>query len=398
MRDRGHRRSVHATKAVAAVTLALALFAGAALPAWAADSMTLTFVRHAQSEGNASGDTTDDDPDLTALGHQQAEAIAQVLKNGNAVGAYDGIFASSLVRTQQTARPIAAQILGKASDAVTIGNGPDNDVVVVPGIREINQGSLGGLPERAAGLVYLIAGIQWVFGNRYARIPGSEDGNEFDARMDEGLQEIYDSGDRNALAVSHAAAMMFWVMMNVDNPNPLLIVTNPLDNTSLVVITGNPEDGWHLQNWNGVEQSAEPSLPSKLIVDTRTFVIKSADSINAIVGSIASGNLPAIANSVRDGAISIATAAVEFGSAVVRDVVDEVHGRLGIPTPAASAMTGKSNTAKALTDTPTPAPKKTAGSSGKRDRSGPDKTGSHTGRKAPDAKGNGGTARTKRAA
>src|SRR5262245_6866802 len=111
MRDHGNRKSVTATKAAAAVAMAVALLAGVTLPAWAADSMTLTFVRHAQSEGNATGNTTDDDPDLTELGYEQADAIAQVLKNGNAIGAYDGIFASSLVRTQQTARPIAAQLL-----------------------------------------------------------------------------------------------------------------------------------------------------------------------------------------------------------------------------------------------------------------------------------------------
>jgi hypothetical protein len=35
---------------------------------------------------------------------------------------------------------------------------------------------------------------QWLRGNRFVRIPGSIDGNEFDARFDEALDTIYRSG------------------------------------------------------------------------------------------------------------------------------------------------------------------------------------------------------------
>ena len=37
-------------------------------------------------------------------------------------------------------------------------------------------------------------------------------------------------------------------------------------------VTGNPEDGWTLENWDGVEVSADPSLPTKLFVDVRNVV------------------------------------------------------------------------------------------------------------------------------
>ena len=36
---------------------------------------------------------------------------------------------------------------------------------------------------------------------------GSTDGNAFDARVDDAVQTIYDSGDRNAVAFSHGATM-----------------------------------------------------------------------------------------------------------------------------------------------------------------------------------------------
>ncbi len=38
---------------------------------------------------------------------------------------------------------------------------------------------------------------QWLQGDRSARIPGSVDGNEFDARFSEAVQRIYDSGEQN---------------------------------------------------------------------------------------------------------------------------------------------------------------------------------------------------------
>ena len=60
---------------VVGVTLtAFAMAIALALPAAAAELMRVTFVRHAQSAGNASGliDTKTPGPDITALGQQQA--------------------------------------------------------------------------------------------------------------------------------------------------------------------------------------------------------------------------------------------------------------------------------------------------------------------------------------
>jgi hypothetical protein len=65
---------------------------------------------------------------------------------------------------------------------------------------------------------------------------------------------------------------MFWVMMNVDNPDLGLLLSHPLGNTGVVVVTGNPEHGWTLVDWDGVQVAAEPSLPTKLFVDVRNVV------------------------------------------------------------------------------------------------------------------------------
>ena len=43
---------------------------------------------------------------------------------------------------------------------------------------------------------------------------------------------------------------MFWVPMNAKNAD-MSLANNPLPNTAYVVLTGNPRDGWTLNNWNG---------------------------------------------------------------------------------------------------------------------------------------------------
>src|SRR5581483_3615527 len=83
-------------------------------------TITLTFVRHAQAENNANKviDTTVPGPGLSHDGQDQAQRLAhQLARNG-----YDGVYASTMARTQQTAAPLAAE-LGK-------------QVEVLPGLRE----------------------------------------------------------------------------------------------------------------------------------------------------------------------------------------------------------------------------------------------------------------------
>lgn len=88
------RRSV---TALGTLLGAAALVVASALPAWAAQSITPTWVRHPHSTANAAGviDTTVAGPGLTALGQAQAQAIAETLKTN----AYDGMFVSDMVET-----------------------------------------------------------------------------------------------------------------------------------------------------------------------------------------------------------------------------------------------------------------------------------------------------------
>ena len=220
-------------RATAALLLAFALtLVSAPIATAQLRDITLTLVRHAQSAGNASGliDSSTPGPELTDLGRRQADAITIALRGkGNT---YDGVYASTMVRTQQTAQPMATALR--------------EAIVVLPGLREIEAGVYEGLPEADAGTTYAQAPLRWVSGDRAARIPGSIDGNEFDARYDEAVATIYDSGDNNAVAYSHGAAIMMWVAMNVRGADPGTFLTAPLQNTGYFVIRGNPVEGWDL--------------------------------------------------------------------------------------------------------------------------------------------------------
>jgi broad specificity phosphatase PhoE len=195
-------------------------------------TIVLTFIRHAQSAANAAGviDTSVPGPDITPLGFGQAADAANQLS----VNRYDGIYASTMVRTQETAAPLAQAL--------------DEPVTVLPGIREIEAGQNEGLPEATAPR--FPAPAAWLRGDPAARIPGSVNGVEFQSRFNEAVKTIYDSGETNPVAFSHGLAILYWALMTVKNPD-MSLANDPLPNTAHVVITGNPTDGWMLVNWNG---------------------------------------------------------------------------------------------------------------------------------------------------
>jgi broad specificity phosphatase PhoE len=224
-------------KAAAVAVAAMVVGAcGSAPPA--PPSITLTFVRHAQSEGNASGliDSSVPSPNITAEGEQQAQKVANELRGND----YDGIFASTMVRTQETAAPLAKD-LGEQVD-------------VLPGLREISAGRFEGQPEAAAAATYFVAPMAWLQGNRNAAIPDSVNGNEFNDEFTAAVQKIYDSGDKKPVAFSHSAAIMLWTLMNVKNGKDSLLSSHPLPNTGRVVIQGNPITGWTLVDWDGITE------------------------------------------------------------------------------------------------------------------------------------------------
>lgn len=195
-------------------------------------TIVLTLIRHGESTANAAGviDTSVPGPDITPLGEAQAIGVA----NQFSPNRYDGIYASPMIRTQETAAPLS-QALGEP-------------VTVLAGLREIEAGANEGLPQATAPN-YPAPGV-WRHGDRAARIPGSISGDEFESRFNAAVTTIYDSGQTNPVVFSHGEAIMFWALMTAKNAD-LSLANNPLPNTAHVVVTGNPVDGWTLVDWNG---------------------------------------------------------------------------------------------------------------------------------------------------
>jgi broad specificity phosphatase PhoE len=145
---------------------------------------------------------------------------------------YDGVYASTMVRSQQTAAPLAAAL--------------GEPVTVLPGLRQIEAGQYEGQPEPDTHDIDVQTA--WLTGDRSTRIPGSISGDEFGARFDDAVQSIYDSGELNPIAFSHSAAIRMWVLMNVKNPDISLYTGTALPNMGRIVVVGSLQEGWTLTN------------------------------------------------------------------------------------------------------------------------------------------------------
>ncbi len=149
--------------------------------------MTLIIVRHAQSEANAAGLFTGSmDVALTDLGRRQAEALAERLS----ARPITAVYASTLQRAQDTARPTAARF--------------GLEVEVLETLRE------AGLGE-AEGLAWPEVRRRWTLGEgaRWAdAIPGAERGDDVRARVATGIELLLERHrDDVALCVSHAGTI-----------------------------------------------------------------------------------------------------------------------------------------------------------------------------------------------
>jgi len=141
--------------------------------------------------------------------------------------------------------------------------------------------------------------------------------------VDAALRLVEDSGAQNPVVFSHAATIMFWAMMNVDNPDLGLMLRHRLDNTETVVVQGSAEEGWTLTNWAGLPVGPT-SLGTKLFVAARDLVVAPQTAAYRVAQAFGSGDIRAIATAIRDGVGAVVRAPVRFAVTVVRDVVDEV--------------------------------------------------------------------------
>lgn len=203
--------------------------------------MRIALVRHGQTPSNVLGllDTGYPGPGLTELGRAQAAALA----DGFAGRPVDGVYVSRLVRTHRTAAPLAA----------ARGLRP----VELPGLHEVEAGSLELRGDEDAVRRYIDTVLAWVGGDLDTPMPGGADGHEFFGRFDADIARAT-AQSQHPVIVSHGAAIRAWVAARAVNIAPEF-AANRLPNTGVVELVGDPAHGWRLESWVG-----EPVSPADL--------------------------------------------------------------------------------------------------------------------------------------
>ncbi|OBG30154.1 PE domain-containing protein [Mycobacterium sp. 852002-51057_SCH5723018] len=287
-------------------------------------SIVIDFVRHGQSIGNAANliDTAVPGLPLTPLGQQQALAVGGALQGQ---GPFAGIFASQLIRVQQTAAPLATAL--------------GMQVPQLAGLNEVNAGIFDGAPQISPqGLLYLVAPVAWTLGFPLVPMlaPGTAhiNGVVFDQGFTSALQTMYSSAMANPVvagngqitdvAFSSEFAIEVGTLMNVNNPNPLLMLTHPLPNTGTVVVQGSPQGGWTMVSWDGIPVGPA-TLPTKLFVDVRDLITAPQFAAWNSWAALGTGDPTTIVDAVGGGVGEVAAATVHFPIAVTRDLIHAIE-------------------------------------------------------------------------
>jgi probable phosphoglycerate mutase len=196
----------------------------------------LLLVRHGASAAAVAGQSFplvggQGDPPLSSVGQAQAIRLAERLRKSTV----SALFVTTLVRTAQTAAPLA-RILGQ-------------EPVVVPELREVGLGDWEGglfrirLAERHPIALRMIAEERWEV------IPGAEDCEDFARRVQVGLRVVADrtGPDATAVAVVHAGVIAE-ACSQVTGSRPFAFVH--AENGSITRLVADAQGGWRLRSFN----------------------------------------------------------------------------------------------------------------------------------------------------
>lgn len=210
--------------------------------------MRLFLVRHGRTVSNVNRllDTAFPGAELDEVGHQQAHALVERL-DGEPL---DGLYASDLVRTQQTAQPLAAH--------------RGLEVTILSGLREIQA----GIDEMSPDWRRYVGTLSAWSSDWSARVPGGEDAHAFYARYDAAVAHVAAAGHQAALVVSHGAALRMWIAARVRGVALDEVIGRRLGNTTVVSLEGSPDEGWHYLAWDEVaEHEADVPVRRRTVTD-----------------------------------------------------------------------------------------------------------------------------------
>jgi probable phosphoglycerate mutase len=196
----------------------------------------LILVRHGETSANVDMviDSRPPGPPLTEVGRQQALVLAEAFDEPVAA-----IYASTALRAQETAAPLAAK-LGLA-------------VSVVDGAQEIDCGALEGRHDREAYGIFLKTVTAWMEGDPDLPLPGGESGTMVLDRYLATVREISGRhGDGTVVLVSHGGAIRMAALALAPNVRTNLAEGGLLPNTGRIVLEGNGT-GWTCTSWTGVD-------------------------------------------------------------------------------------------------------------------------------------------------
>ncbi|MET0725046.1 MAG: histidine phosphatase family protein [Leifsonia sp.] len=204
--------------------------------------MRLLLLRHGQTSSNVLGllDTDAPGPSLTALGERQALEVPKALADHGP----HAIFVSTVLRTQQTAVPLAEHFQLRGT--------------VLGGVREIEAGALEDRSDPESVRTYLSTAFAWAEGRLDVRVPGGPDGHEFFARYDAAIAEVVAADVPCAVVVSHGMAIRAWAAARAHNIDGDYAATHELDNTGLVILDSDADGRWTLVDWH-----SEPIMGSQ---------------------------------------------------------------------------------------------------------------------------------------
>jgi Histidine phosphatase superfamily (branch 1) len=292
-------------------------------------SIVLDFVRHGESGDITVVNTLVPGPHLTDIGEQQAQALVNVL-SGNDI---DDIYASTMVRSYETATPLA--------EALTL------PIQTLSGLNEIDAGIFEGIPVNIGdvplgGALYLLAPLAWTLGLDFVPQLGSTidpNGIAFDENFSGAVQSIYDgsvgtdAGNITDAVFSHEGAIAIWTLMNVNNPDFSLVLQEFLSTgellpyTGQVVVDGSPGD-WTLVSWDGQSVPQDPGLATELFVDSRDLITAPQFAGYDIYEALLTGNSATIDTAIQAGLSQVDTALAQFPVAAFDDIVGAFAGTI----------------------------------------------------------------------
>lgn len=193
------------------------------------DGTRLILARHGQTASNIAKvlDSLPPGPPLNPLGQAQAVALGERL----ATEPITVVHASTAIRAQQTAAPVAAAH-GLAVD-------------VVEGVHEVFCGDLEGRADEEARERFDEIYRSWWQGDLDAHLPGGESALDLRARFLPVVERITSDVAGTVVLVSHGAAIRVVAGALLGDTVETLYVPN----TGLVVMTA-AGGGWTLEHWD----------------------------------------------------------------------------------------------------------------------------------------------------